>query len=903
MSISVLGNNSNDDMSNELTFALLTLDKITSYENYCKFRGTPRVKTKEGGIQPVERLEEKLRDYKKVNGIQSCEEAIRRYFVEHGIITNAEIEAYNQAYFDVIASMSSDFKYEYATTKEFKAIVAAFCINTWKFDAESKRILNNFMGIEATNLAKYVVDNSGKLYCGENFDEANHWALMVCNNIIKFKEVDVRNIIKPKSNIRISSGENDDFDITSNLELEKIDLDKIKGFDKIANSIYEANKRLFYTSNSGMFYSLVRLEKDRKRTEINKALMNVMTKYKLSEIRKTFNNLNKTNGVAYTSLPNVKMHSDSFKKVVSNRVKVLQVYEDYSPLSSDKICDCYKAVQAKQLDIYNETLNKNNDLIMPIPGVIDLKNKGATPETIHAVISMGLNALDNFINKLSDLGLTILDVPDRIFYDKSYIRRFKSFSDYMRYYELVDELVKEDKHEVLTLPNSKVPIIDNENLIPSYEKRFLTETEYVGVDLVPLKTLLSKSKFYSLSEEGKNSRLNEDADFKTEFINNLNTAVLQVLRREISNFNLYTTGITNIAFVNELIKLPGKYASTAYNVQTGNYDLADCTEENKGVMLMALKKFLKVSQLYLASVYKIPMENGKVKPEYAERLTKITNTFLANIYRACGYKTAKDINKVIYGVFKYMFIANYINNMLCDFMADIIRESGGIAIGDTSKQIVSNKDSVPRNLSYLSAMKLFQKYKELFDLFIENKNDTIKLVNKELDIYSMTNSPYFSKLSVCHWLVPTNNEVIDYRRDEVANQMLKLIKSIIPPTLVKGVIGYYENIINKFKEGGLGKIDKFAPYTLELNLMSRQLYTVMDSRKLPEGAEVDSNGYYVYGNQAVIVERAGNRGYVHSTGNVVFPEHDHRIENFSEPFSNRHTIVAPFSLISADLYN
>lgn len=903
MSISVLGSSNNDDMSNELTFALLTLDKITSYENYCKFRGTPSIKNKEGGIQSVKRLERKLRDFKEENGIQSCEETIRRYLVENGIITNAELEAYNQAYFDVIASMSSDFKYEYATTKEFKAIIAGFCLSTWKFDSESKRILNNFMGMEATNLAKYVVDNSGKLYCGNDFDDANHWALMVCYNIITYREVDVRNIIKPKSNIRISSGENDDFDITSNLELEKIDLDKVKGFDTIATLIYEANKRLFYTSNSGMFYSLVRLEKDRKRTEVNKALMNVMKKYKLSEIRKTFNNLNKTTGVVYTSLPGAKMHYDSFKKVVSNRVKVLQVYEDYSPLSSDKINDCYEAVQAKQLDIYNETFNKNNDLIMPIPGVIDLKNKGATPETIHAIISMGLNAIDKFINKLGDLGLTILDVPDRIFYDKSYIRRFKSFSDYMKYYELVDELVKEDKHEILTLPNSKVPIIDNENLISSYEKRFLTEAEYVGVDLVPLKTLLNKSKSYSLSDESKNSRLNADADFKAEFINNLNTAVLQVLRKEISNFNIYSNSITNTKFVNELIKLPGKYNITAYNIRTGFYDLADCNNENIGAMNACLMKFLKASQMYLASIYKIPMENGKPKPEYAKNLAKLTNTFVLNIYKACGYKTAKDTNKVLYCVFKYMFIVNYINNMLCDFMADVIKESGGIALGNTSKEIVANPNSIPRNLSYLSAMKLFQKYKELFDLFVENKNDTIRLVNKELDIKNMIDSPYFNNLSVCHWLVQTDDNIIDYRRDEVANQMLKLIKSIVPPSLIKGVISYYKNIINKFKEGGLGKIDKFAPYTLELNLMSRQLYTVLNSRKLPDGVEVDSNGYYVFGNQAVIVERAGNRGYVHSTGNVVFPEHDHRIENFSEPFSNKHTIVAPFSLISADLYN
>lgn len=894
MSISVLGNINNDDISNELTVALLTLDKVTTYENYCKFRGTPSDKSKGGGIQSTETLKEKIIKFKEANGFRSYEEAIREYLVEHGVITQAEVEVYNQAYLDVLVSSHSELKYDYINTKEFKAIVAAFCLSQWKFDTESRRILNNFSGIEATNLAEYILKNSGRLPCAYDFDNASSWALAVCNNIIKHKEVDVRNIIKPKSNIRISSGDFDDFDITSNLELEKIDLDRIKGFDKIATLIYEANKRLFYTSNSGMFYSLVRLEKDRKRNEINKALMNVMTKHKLSEIRKTFNQLNKTGSFEYTPLDNAKLGYESFKKVVRNRVDALEVYEDYSPLSSDKINDCFDAIQAHQSAVYDSTLNKNNDLIMPIPGKVDLKNKGASAEAIHAIISMGLNALDKFINKLGDLGLTILDVPDIIFYDKSYIRRFKSFSDYMKYYELVDELVREDKHEVLTLPNTEIHIIDNENLIPNYEKRFLTNAEYVGVDLVPLKTLLNKSKVYSLSDESKNSRLNENADFKAEFINNLSTTVLQKFKSEVKNFYIFTNTLSKRELLEEMVRLPGKYSKFAYDLSTGFYDVSVNSVDDIKLINSCILKFLQASKPYLAVTHKIDVQDK-------DKLNIVLNNYLATMKKASNYKGAKDTDKLLYCIFKFLFILNYVNNMLCDFTVDVIRESGSPMTEDTKGKIILSPNIVPGNLSYLNAMKLFQKYKELFELFIENDNDVIKLVNKDLNIKNMTGSKYFPKLFVCHWIVSADADMTNYAKDEVANQMLKLVKSLTPPTLVNGIINYYKTIINKFKEGGLGKIDKFAPYGLELNLMSRQLYTIPDARQLPKETEIDSNGYYVYKSQAVIVERNGNRGYVHSTGNVVFPEHDHRIENFSEPFSNKHEIVAPMGLILRDL--
>ena len=157
MSISVLGNINNDDISNELTVALLTLDKVTTYENYCKFRGTPSDNSKGGGIQSTETLKEKIIKFKEANGFRSYEEAIREYLVEHGVITQAEVEVYNQAYLDVLVSSHSELKYDYINTKEFKAIVAAFCLSQWKFDTESRRILNNFSGIEATNLAEYIL--------------------------------------------------------------------------------------------------------------------------------------------------------------------------------------------------------------------------------------------------------------------------------------------------------------------------------------------------------------------------------------------------------------------------------------------------------------------------------------------------------------------------------------------------------------------------------------------------------------------------------------------------------------------------------------------------------------------------------------------------------------------------
>ena len=86
-----------------------------------------------------------------------------------------------------------------------------------------------------------------------------------------------------------------------------------------------------------------------------------------------------------------------------------------------------------------------------------------------------------------------------------------------------------------------------------------------------------------------------------------------------------------------------------------------------------------------------------------------------------------------------------------------------------------------------------------------------------------------------------------------------------------------------------------------LEVIGKYLYPVSNPRQLPKGVEV-INDYYTYNNQAVIVERKGNRGYVHYTGNVVFPVRDDRIAEESEVFTLEHRIVSPKALEILDRY-
>ena len=902
-------------MSVELTLALLTLDTIASFGTYCKFRSRnhENKSTNFDYFIPIEELEENIIKFKHDNNIETCSDAIKEYLVHNSIITKAELVSYDKAYIDVLLYTDLDnLKLAYSKTQEFSAIIASHCIKFWKFSPQGRKTLNNFTGSEARKLAKYVVDISGTTYAGSDFDTAAQWALLICNNVLVHKKADVFRIIEPRSTQLKGSGENDNFDIADTLTLESINLDSVKDFQRTANLIYELNKRLYFSSNSGMFYSAVRLKKDLKKMEIKDILKKKFINLGLSELTRAYNNAN-SNSSKFTRLPNNKLGSDSFIKVLNNREQFIKKYEAFYPLDLDKMTHCFDEVLAYQKEVFMNTGNKNNDLVMPVPGA-PLTNKGASASQIHAAVYMGLNALNKFEEDIASIGLTILDVPDKIFYDKSYIRRFKTFEDYMTCYDIVDELVAGDKHEILTLPSGSGTIIDNENLIPSYEKRFLNSDEYIGVNLIPLKDILNKSKTYSPIEEAKNFKANDKADFKVDVTGDLSAVDIESYIKELRVFHTYIVNFQATNLVKNLFDLPGLYSEKAYNPETGFYDIAPLINEKgeeycKIAVQKCLLDFMDLFKVFSVGRWGVRFEKvvnpktNRTEIVPTKQFEKFYNTLKDQVFKIINLATeGRNGDKIAYILLRFIFIATYFDNMLCEFGADLLREGGGVFTEGTSKEVIMNTNNIANKVDYLSLLKLTKKHKELFEYFTRQTSSGIETITLDLDINQMFKSSLFTKLNGCSWPVPLNGDADGFGKTTGVEHLMKLIKSLMPPSFSGKIIPYYINTVGKFVENNISKGDIFAPHSAMLEVIGKYLYPVSNPRKLPKGVEI-INDYYTYNNQAVIVERKGNRGYVHYTGNVVFPVRDDRIAEESEVFTLEHRIVSPKSLEILDRYS
>lgn len=897
-----------DNISVELTLALLTVDSMTSLEVYYKFRGRDNVRNID---KPIEELEYEILEFKKARQINSCHEAIIQYLLHNKIIKKADISRYEKAYIDFsISTDMDDIKYSYAKTQEFKAILSNNIPRPERLSSQIKAVLKNYNSPELANLAEYTVKTSSNYPAGHNFDTAKKWAFDMCY-ILERRKKDIFDIISPKSSIIKSQGEFDDLDIGSQLILEEVDFKRINDFQKTAKCIYELNKRLFYTSKSGMMYSYITYLKDKERMRIIKRALNIFDSLDMTDIRTGFSDSNRP-GMKYTQPRYSTVTYDSFHTIVRSRESLLEVYKEYSPYNFNNIIACYEATLNQQRN--EQAKQSKNNILTFFSNDGNISAKGATPEQIFLIVYIGLGVTEQFINQITSQGLNILDIPDKIFYDESYIRRFNSFEDYMTCHNIVEELdqVNPDKMQQLTGLYSSIP--DNKKLIENYELQYLDPSTYVGIELIPLKDLLDNAKSYDESFDslksndttGKlirnnkirdNVNANKNASMKSSILPTFGLIDISFLVTQTQIFYTYWERFTKVGIINALKNIPGDIATTAYT-SDGYYSLATLASQDINKDLNNyLSVFKKLLADYLGMFAKYTKDRNFKPVVTSEEFLR--DEYLIPIINLAINMTKKYGSKgLAIFMLRFYVLLSYATIKVTDITNKLLRACTAGNHGTTRKEILFSKENSPNNLEYISILKIIDSEKDFLNHFINLEGTEVSLIKPELNLSQLIISDAFNtvlKETGLSWIIEPHDVENRIPDDYLLNEMFREIVKLLPYSFTDRFLYYYANMCTVFIENKVSNKGILDPYTYTLKLKGSYATPGVPPRAIPPDLEV-REGYYTYKGLAVKVRKKDCIGYLHWTGNVIYPDNPAWLEGSCELFDDDHLIVEPMIL-------
>lgn len=891
------------NISTELTLALLTVDRMCDKETYFKFRGW---NAKNNASKHIDALKEEILTHKQLKNIDSCYDAIVSYLIENKIIGKGNISQYKKIYMDVALEVNlDDIKYSYARSKDFRFYLSNHILKEWNFSKEEKSILQNLDSSAISAAVEYAIEASGNEIAGSNFQSALEWAKYVWFLALTKRQIDLRNVMFPKAATRKSSGENDDFNISNQLTLNEVKFSNIKGFIKLAKSIYELNKRLYYTSKSGMIYSYTTYIKDMKRKSITDGIKAKLDSLHLTDFRSKFA---KDNTTLYTKKPNVSVDIDTVVKRINDTKGLVSIYTKRDNLDSSNYTQCYyDALEQQKLEARGKS---KNDIIVfslkenecNIRGGID---RGASAPDIHFIIYSGIIAIRNLEAQLKSQGLSLLDVPDDIFYDESFLRRVNSFEEYMKYIKVIRSLEPEDNLNSLTIPNLNVVVPDNKQLVKNLEIDKLTSEEFKGIKLIPLRTILNKAKSYDDKRneaimsgkkfvKPKNDNINSTA--KSFAIGSFDSLTLSRLKKETALLYKYWESFKSTGIIDTLKNLPGIDDGPAYNTK-GYYEVAGDTN-TLGKIKECKVKFENLLVAYIVAYHKLARNSNGIPLEFSKEIL-LSDYILPSRKLIKPYSDKYSLKGVAMFMLRYYVLLTYCVYGTTKLVASLVERSNPSInkVKRNYRDVIMSETSNTFNLDHIAVLDEINRHKNFLDSFIKfDENNQIR--NKPIfTLRKFSNNPdYEQAVNLAGLSYPVESKGVEncISIDLNLSETFEFICNILPHSLRNDLFSYYADIYSGFAKNKIESTNIFAPYTEILQTMLKYCPMFDSSRPIdPDFVEVD--GFYTYKGLPVKVSNKnffGSEGYLSKYGVVIYP--NFRSDLVLEPyeiFSDKHIIL------------